>query len=138
MVATVCWDDQGHFLRSSSITYASISILEALACRDALALAGDLIARRILISSDCQMVIKDLEENVGVRHGMIIREIEAHAEEHTFLGSLAARPEDSGSGTYSVVYMRGSDRGLALNALFTRPCHQAIGLGTSGQSLARS
>lgn len=58
--AIVCWNDLGVFLESSSITLVGISnamTLEALACREALALANDLLARRILVPSDCLSVI---------------------------------------------------------------------------------
>ena len=42
---------------------------------EALALANDLIISRVIISSDCSMVIKDIESNQGGRHATIIKEI---------------------------------------------------------------
>lgn len=81
-VAAVCRDDRDHYLGSSSVTYVSIvdaPTLEALACGEALALADDLITTGILVSSDCQSVIKDIAKNSGGQHVAIIREIKTHA-----------------------------------------------------------
>jgi ribonuclease HI len=62
--SAVCRDDRGRFLGCSSIKVNGISclvILEAMACAEAMSLAADLQASRILIASDCLSVIKELQ-----------------------------------------------------------------------------
>lgn len=80
----VCQDEHGHYMGSSSITFSGITdppTLEALACREALALANDLQIPRILVSSDCATVIKDIKANNGGQYGAIIKEISAWSRE---------------------------------------------------------
>jgi ribonuclease HI len=50
-------------------------ILEALACREGIALACDINAREAHIASDCQMVIRSLEGGSMGVYGHIVREI---------------------------------------------------------------
>lgn len=78
VIAAVCRDENGAYLGSSYVTFSSIidaPILKALACREALALADDLMIRRILVSSDCTSVIKDLMENSGGHYSAVVKEI---------------------------------------------------------------
>lgn len=66
------------------ITYAhtiDAPTLEALACREPLTLADDLLARRMLVSFDCQSGVKDISEKSDGHYAAIIREVNAHAEE---------------------------------------------------------
>ena len=80
VAATICLDHLGNYMGSSSITYLGINgvpTLEALACREALALAKDLDISRVLVSSNCAMVINDIETNQGGRHATIIQETRA-------------------------------------------------------------
>jgi hypothetical protein len=52
-----------------------------LACREAIALAKDLDARRTRVASDCKNVIKSLEEGAMGSYAHIVREIvEARAD----------------------------------------------------------
>jgi hypothetical protein len=62
-VAVVCHRADGFFLRASSLTVEGISepsVLEAMACQEALALAQDLHVQRITVASDCLAVISDM------------------------------------------------------------------------------
>lgn len=81
-VVVVCRDDHGVYLGSSAIKFRCISdpaTLEALACREAQALADDLLLWRILVASDCLWVVNDISRNAGGSYGAIIREIGARA-----------------------------------------------------------
>ena len=55
------------------------SCLEALACRESLALAEDLNLTKIFVASDCQPVVKEILEGSMGRHGSIIMEIKSRA-----------------------------------------------------------
>uniref|UniRef100_A0ACD6A090 Uncharacterized protein n=1 Tax=Avena sativa TaxID=4498 RepID=A0ACD6A090_AVESA len=60
MVASICKDGEGVFMGFSALDIPGISdpaTLEAIACREALALAIDLYAQRVFIASDCLHVI---------------------------------------------------------------------------------
>jgi hypothetical protein len=55
-VSAVCHDHTGMYLRSSVMVYRGITdptILETFACREALALADDLLVQRMKVASDC-------------------------------------------------------------------------------------
>ena len=54
---------------------SSPQILEALAIREAMALAEDLYQRRIHVVSDCKQVVEDLNEENASAHGAIVHEI---------------------------------------------------------------
>ncbi|XP_073355662.1 uncharacterized protein [Aegilops tauschii subsp. strangulata] len=63
-VATVCRGRDGLFIGASTVTFIGTNdpiALEALAVREALALADDLYERRILVASDCKIVIDDIK-----------------------------------------------------------------------------
>jgi hypothetical protein len=52
-------DSNGQYLRASVVVFHGVTdaaILEALACREALALAEDLALDRVFVVSDCRMV----------------------------------------------------------------------------------
>lgn len=77
VVASVCKDENGVHLGSSSITFRAINdapALEVLACREAWALVENLLLRHVLISSGCATVIKDLSENSGMVYEAIVKE----------------------------------------------------------------
>lgn len=66
VVVAICRDHLGNYLGSSSITFmgvTDVSTLEALACREVLALAIDLNITRVIVSSDSAMVVKGIETN---------------------------------------------------------------------------
>ena len=59
----ICRDSNGSCLGASSLVVDKITdpvSLEALACRDALALAEDLALPRILVASDCKTVVSHI------------------------------------------------------------------------------
>ena len=61
-VAAVCHSETGTFLGASSLEVEGITdpaVLEAIACREALALAQDLQLQRIAVASDCLLVVND-------------------------------------------------------------------------------
>ena len=51
------------------------TLLEAFACREALALAEDLGIQMMHVASDCEEVVKDIKQGSGGYHGAIIQEI---------------------------------------------------------------
>ena len=63
---------------ASTLGFMSITnptILEALAVREALALAEDLRLQRICIASDCQGIVNAIDQGTGGPPGAIIHEI---------------------------------------------------------------
>lgn len=84
--ATVCRDHTGKFLGSSAMVFDNItdpSTLEALACREALALALDLSLDRVVIACDCKPVVEEIENGSDGKYGMIIKEIVTRARDLT-------------------------------------------------------
>jgi ribonuclease HI len=82
-VATmICRDSDGLYLGASAIVIVGIydpPSLEALACREALALAEDLALQHIQVASDCKTVVEDISEGTMGNYSMIIRAIKARA-----------------------------------------------------------
>ena len=70
-IATMCRDhSRDYFLGSSAIVFNDISelaTLEALACREALALALDLSLDRIVIACDCKAVVTEIKNGTEGR-----------------------------------------------------------------------
>uniref|UniRef100_A0A8R7U541 RNase H type-1 domain-containing protein n=1 Tax=Triticum urartu TaxID=4572 RepID=A0A8R7U541_TRIUA len=76
--AAVCRDDAGNYLGSSSLVIegqTDPATLEAIACREALALAEDLLLHDFIISSDCKQVVEDINRGNQGRYGSVITEI---------------------------------------------------------------
>ena len=74
----VARSDGGVFLGASAVVFQGCTdpeTLEALACREAVALALDLDARRIKVASDCKSVISSLEEGTRGSYAHIVQEI---------------------------------------------------------------
>jgi ribonuclease HI len=70
-------DSSGVYLGSSAVVFDGITdpaSLEALACREGLALAADLALSRIQIASDCKLVVEDIREGSMGRYGQIVKE----------------------------------------------------------------
>ena len=83
--SAVCRDDAGVLLGALVIKIPGVvdpATLEALACREALALASDLHLSLLVIASDCQGVIRDIEEGTGGLYASTIKEIKETA--HVF------------------------------------------------------
>jgi hypothetical protein len=78
-VAAALWRDSlGTYQGASAIVLKGItdpSVLETLACREALALAEDLALSRILIASDCKTFVSDIATGPWGKYGAIISEI---------------------------------------------------------------
>lgn len=63
---------------SSSLVIGGLcdpATLEAIACREAIALAEDLNVQRFVVASDCKQVIGDIARDSQGPYGVIIREI---------------------------------------------------------------
>lgn len=77
-VGVICRDAQGNYMGASAMVLDGVldlEILEAHACREALALSEDLMLRNIQIASDCLRVVKEI--NSGQAFGdycMIVKE----------------------------------------------------------------
>ena len=101
--SAICRSQEGLFLGASSICFQGISdpaSLEAMACREALALAADLGESRVIVVSDCKAVVEDIQMNTGGLYGNIIREIRMMIRNFTavsfvFEGRASNREADS-------------------------------------------
>lgn len=73
-VATaICRDPNGQYLGSSAVVFDGTTdptILETLACREAMVLANDLGWQRFFVASDCQGVVEDIDQSSGGLHGV--------------------------------------------------------------------
>ncbi|KAK1602924.1 hypothetical protein QYE76_018047 [Lolium multiflorum] len=79
-LAVVCRSAGGVFLGASALVVAGISdpaTLEALACREALALAEDLNIQKMVVASDCLQVINNIHGDFRGSYSMVTREINA-------------------------------------------------------------
>ena len=56
---------------------------EAMACREGMALASDLVLQKFKLASDCLNVVRNLQGTAMGAYGHIIREIKARAEDFT-------------------------------------------------------
>ena len=93
-MAALCRDHNGVFLGSSAVFYQGIRdpmILETYACREALALAEDLAAQNIVVASNCQGVVNDINNGTGGPNGAIIHEIIARSSIFTSCKFLPKR-----------------------------------------------
>ena len=76
--SAVCRDSSGQFLGASAIKIHGITepaTLEALACREALALASDLALTDFIVASDCQGVVNDIKHGTGGSYASTVKEI---------------------------------------------------------------
>ena len=60
-------------------------MLEAVACREGLALANDLLLQRVRMASDCNNVVRSFKEEAMGSYAHVIRDIRARQEELLFL-----------------------------------------------------
>jgi hypothetical protein len=82
-VAVVCRDEMGQFLGASALILAeplNPPTLEAVACREGLALAQDLGLTRVCVASDCLEVINNLTRPYSGEYSMITSEINLTAQ----------------------------------------------------------
>jgi hypothetical protein len=83
-VAAICRSSDGSYLGASALACPGISdpgTLEAIACREGLALAADLQLSRFLLSTDCLEVIKAMRNNYLPRYASVLREISSRKED---------------------------------------------------------
>ena len=81
MAAAICRDHEGTFQGASAIVIKGIcdpQTLQALAVREALALADVLNLPRIHVASDCKVVLDDLKQGNKARYGAVLHEIMDH------------------------------------------------------------
>jgi hypothetical protein len=72
VAAAICHDNSCLYLGSSLLVYTGITdpaVLEALACREALALAADLGLSHFMVESDCKNVVADIVEGTLSKYG---------------------------------------------------------------------
>ena len=60
-----------------------LEMAEAMACREGMALASDLVLQKFKLASDCLNVVRNLQGTAMGAYGHIIREIKASAEDFT-------------------------------------------------------
>uniref|UniRef100_A0A8I6YAR1 RNase H type-1 domain-containing protein n=1 Tax=Hordeum vulgare subsp. vulgare TaxID=112509 RepID=A0A8I6YAR1_HORVV len=80
-VTAVCRSHEGLFLGASFMVFGGIRdalTLEALAVREALALADDLNLHHIHVASDCKVVVDDINQSNMATYGAILNEIIEH------------------------------------------------------------
>lgn len=76
--ATVCRDHTGLYLGYLAYVIRGMidpSILESIACREALSLADDLGGQDLLIASDCSTVVKHIHEASSRNYGGGVKQI---------------------------------------------------------------
>jgi ribonuclease HI len=98
-VGAVCRSADGIYLGASSLTVEGItnpSVLEAMACREALALAQDLNLRRITVASDCLAVVQNLSRPFAGDYSAVLHEIK---ETSTLFERVLFRHENRASNT---------------------------------------
>ena len=90
----VCRDDGGNYMGSSALMVEGVvdpATLEAIACREALALAQDLGIQNFVVSSDCLQVVSDMNKNAHGTYGTIIIEINLRASTYHCIFSFGSR-----------------------------------------------
>lgn len=81
--AAVCRDATGVYMGSSALTVQGITdaaTLEAMACREALALAQDMMLHNIVVASDSKMIVADIHRASNASYSSIINEIRERSE----------------------------------------------------------
>jgi hypothetical protein len=71
-MAAVAHDELGRFLGASALAIEGITepeILEALACREGMSLASDLLLRRVRLANDYANVVHSIHEEAMGTHG---------------------------------------------------------------------
>ena len=74
----VCMDSSGNYLRSCTLVIhgmRDVATLEAIACREALSLADDLLLHNFLVATDSKQVANDINMGCTGIHGLIVAEI---------------------------------------------------------------
>ena len=74
----ICRDGAGNYMGSSALVINGLrdkTVAQAIACREGLALAEDLLLRDFIIASKSKQVINNIHHSSGGLHGNIIKEI---------------------------------------------------------------
>ena len=82
-MGVICRSETGEFMGASTLSISGVkdpAVMEALACREALALAEDLHLRRITVATDCLTVVKNMTTSYEGSYSMVLREIKATAD----------------------------------------------------------
>jgi hypothetical protein len=82
VVTLLCRDSNGVYEVTSIVIFSGIAdptVLEALSCHEVLVLAGNLNLSRILIASDCKIVVTDISDRIMGRYGTVISEIKSQS-----------------------------------------------------------
>jgi hypothetical protein len=82
VVGVVCRSALGEFMGASALTIPGITdpaVMEALACREAMALAKDLNLQNIMVATDCLSVITAMEQPYAGRFSMVHNEVKDDA-----------------------------------------------------------
>jgi ribonuclease HI len=79
-VGVICRNGDDMFLGASSLTVQGVtdpSTLEAMECREILALAQDLQLRKITVASDCEAVVNDMSRPCAGIYSTVLEELKA-------------------------------------------------------------
>ncbi|CAN6270926.1 unnamed protein product [Urochloa humidicola] len=79
-VVAVARDSAGKFLGASSLVVEGTTepeVMEAMACREGMALASDLLLQRVRMASDCNNVVRSFNEGMMGPYGHVIMDIRA-------------------------------------------------------------
>jgi ribonuclease HI len=93
-VGVVCRTYEGVYLGASVVVFEGVThpgCLEAMACREALALMEDLNVGRLMVASDCLKVVQGLQHNNLGQFSHILREIKSAASAR---GGISFRHEN--------------------------------------------
>jgi len=85
-MAAVARDEDGYFLGASALVMEDITdpeMAEAMACREGMALASDLVLQKFKLASDCLNMVQNLQGTAMGVYGHIIHEIKVRAEDFT-------------------------------------------------------
>jgi hypothetical protein len=97
-VAAVARDSSGRYLGASTMVFSGVSdpeIFEALACREGLALANDLLIRRAKVASDRLNAVRSIQTGGMGTHGHITQEIKATVEDFLKIEFVHERKESN-------------------------------------------
>jgi len=81
-MAAVPRDEAGNFVGASVLVMEGISdseMAEAMACREGMALASDLVLQKLRLATDCLNVVRNLQGSAIGAYGHVVREIKARA-----------------------------------------------------------
>lgn len=75
VICVICRNSVGSYMGAFARVFAGITdpaTLKALACREVLALANNLMETQLVVGSDCKEIIANIKEGNGGNHGHMI------------------------------------------------------------------